>query len=177
MQAHLSVIDADGVLLPLSQMRSANKKHGNIGDVEVAQGGRITESWDGKYGKTYLFDELNELDDKLKLHPGAEVAGFITDGPPLMRDEVRDLIGSVELSTGTEVLIMGFDTWVQYKTEGLTEGELAALGNEWMVALVESLCQKRRAIAPIDEPCDVWVKELSLLVKKSGTGVKGGVDL
>jgi len=57
-----------GYLVPLSQMRSANKKHGNIGDIELSfspQGNDIIESWDAKYGKTYLRDELEELNEKL----------------------------------------------------------------------------------------------------------------
>lgn len=44
----------DGALRPLSQMRSANKKHGNIGDVEILEARQIIESWDAKYGKAYL---------------------------------------------------------------------------------------------------------------------------
>ncbi|MEO1185947.1 MAG: hypothetical protein AAFX46_15255, partial [Cyanobacteria bacterium J06636_27] len=46
-----------GNLRKLSQMRSANKKYGNIGDVEILQGNQIIESWDAKYGKSYLRDE------------------------------------------------------------------------------------------------------------------------
>jgi hypothetical protein len=46
---------SDGFLKKLSQMRSANKKHGNIGDIEITTGKRdslhIVESWDAKYGK------------------------------------------------------------------------------------------------------------------------------
>ena len=51
----------EGVLKPLCQMRSANKKHGNIGDIEIVKkhgGLEILESWDAKYGKPYLRDEL-----------------------------------------------------------------------------------------------------------------------
>ena len=44
----------DVTLKPLSQMRSANKKHGNIGDIELMEGHDIIESWDAKYGKSYL---------------------------------------------------------------------------------------------------------------------------
>jgi hypothetical protein len=36
-------------LKPLSQMRSANKKHGNIGDIEILEARQIIESWDAKY--------------------------------------------------------------------------------------------------------------------------------
>ena len=59
-----------GFLKPLSQMRSANKKHGNIGDIEVTTTEKslsIIEAWDAKYGKTYFRDELEELRDKIPL--------------------------------------------------------------------------------------------------------------
>ena len=35
-------------LKPLSQMRSANKKHGNIGDIELLEDRQIVEAWDAK---------------------------------------------------------------------------------------------------------------------------------
>jgi len=68
----------DRALKPLSQMRSANKKHGNIGDIEILQARQIIESWDAKYGKSYLRDELEELADKLEAHPAVVLAGFVT---------------------------------------------------------------------------------------------------
>ena len=52
-------------LVALSQMRSANKKHGNVGDIELMELSVIVEAWDAKYGKPYLRDELEELRDKL----------------------------------------------------------------------------------------------------------------
>ncbi|UJP05122.1 MAG: hypothetical protein LZF61_09825 [Nitrosomonas sp.] len=55
-------------LKPLSQMRSANKKHGNIGDVELLEDDEIIESWDAKYGKAYLRDELDEVMEKANNH-------------------------------------------------------------------------------------------------------------
>ncbi|PZO56049.1 MAG: hypothetical protein DCF15_09705, partial [Phormidesmis priestleyi] len=44
----------NSVLNPLSQMRSANKKHRNIGDIELLEDRQIVEAWDAKYGKSYL---------------------------------------------------------------------------------------------------------------------------
>ena len=41
----------DAEVVPISQMRSANKKHGNVGDVELTENGIIIKSWDAKYGK------------------------------------------------------------------------------------------------------------------------------
>lgn len=78
----MQAVQETGVLagkevLPLSQMRSANKKHGNIGDVEIIDNDQIIESWDAKFGKSYLRDELEELNEKLAMHPLVERAGFV----------------------------------------------------------------------------------------------------
>lgn len=73
-------------LQPLSQMRSANKKHGNVGDIELTIGNTIIEAWDAKYGKPYLRDELEELKDKLLLVPDVKIAGFITDNKIDLRE-------------------------------------------------------------------------------------------
>ena len=35
-------------VIPLSQMRSANKKHGNVGDIELKEAGGIVEAWDAE---------------------------------------------------------------------------------------------------------------------------------
>lgn len=32
--------------------------------------------------------------------------------------------------------------------------------NDWIKALAECLCQKRRGEAPIDEPCEHWIQNL-----------------
>ena len=67
---------ADLELKPLSQMRSANKKHGNIGDIELLENNEIVESWDAKYGKNYLRDEIDEVSEKLEYHEKVETVGF-----------------------------------------------------------------------------------------------------
>lgn len=46
----------DCELKPLSQMRSANKKHGNIGDIEILEKGNIIEAWDTKYVQQLIID-------------------------------------------------------------------------------------------------------------------------
>ena len=91
----------DGYLKPLSQMRSANKKHGNIGDIEVVaglQGMHIIESWDAKYGKSYLRDELEELKDKLGEHPETAVAGFVVNQTPDLTSEIADRTDELQRS-------------------------------------------------------------------------------
>lgn len=149
-----------GFLKPLSQMRSANKKHGNIGDIELTatQGNMdIIESWDAKYGKTYLRDELEELNDKLKSHPQTTLVGFVTDQKPNLKPEIKSRIEELQLIHETEIHILEFGEWVNYeiKKYGLNPD---TVGAKWMIAIAESICQLRRDIAPIDEPTTEWVE-------------------
>lgn len=149
-----------GFLKPLSQMRSANKKHGNIGDIEITmtQGNMdIIESWDAKYGKAYLRDELEELNDKLKSHPQTAIAGFVTDHEPNLKPEIKKRMDELELIHETEIHIMEFSEWVnfQIKKYGLDPDRV---GGKWMIAIGESICQMRREVAPIDEPTTEWVE-------------------
>lgn len=149
-----------GFLKPLSQMRSANKKHGNIGDIELTltQGNMdIIESWDAKYGKAYLRDELEELNDKLKSHPQTTIAGFVTDQKPNLKPEIKKRMEELELIHETEILVMEFSEWVNFeiKKYGLNPDKVGAI---WMIAIAESICQLRREIAPIDEPTTEWVE-------------------
>ncbi len=149
-----------GFLKPLSQMRSANKKHGNIGDIEVTltQGNMdIIESWDAKYGKAYLRDELEELNDKLKSHPQTKIAGFVTDQKPNLKDEIRKRIEELELIHETAIPVMEFADWVSTQIEKY-ELDSNKIGIKWLTAISESICQKRREIAPIDEPTAEWVQ-------------------
>jgi hypothetical protein len=149
-----------GFLKPLSQMRSANKKHGNIGDIELtATLGNmdIIESWDAKYGKTYLRDELEELNDKLKSHPQTTLVGFVTDQKPNLNPEIESRIEELQLIHETEIHILEFGEWVNYEINkyGLNPDKVGA---KWMIAIAESICQLRREIAPIDEPTTEWVE-------------------
>lgn len=156
----------EGELVPLSQMRSANKKHGNVGDVEISVESEITMSWDAKYDKTYLADELGELEDKLKTHPSVELAGFICNSEMNIDDTVRGKKNLIEVTYGVVVDLLTIDEWINERTKGLSNADLNDLGQKWILALAESFCQKRRAIAPIDEPCDRWIIDLDEHVKR-----------
>ena len=158
-----------GYLVPLSQMRSANKKHGNIGDVELSfteEGNEIIESWDAKFGKAYLRDELEELNDKLKYHPMAELAGFITDCEPNLKKEIIDRIQEIETLHSVKIEILSIRDWVisQIEKYNLDSNEIS---NLWIECIVESICLKKRDVAPIDEPTSVWVAELTHILEKS----------
>lgn len=150
--------DAD--VVPMSQMRSANKKHGNVGDIELTENGTIIESWDAKYGKPYLRDELEELRDKLLTHPDVIIAGFVCDAKVDMRRDINNRKDELELETGTEIHLFSFDEWIAFEVSELTSAQKNELGYKWLVAIVESFAQKRLEAAPIDEPCDSWINDL-----------------
>ena len=147
-------------VVPMSQMRSANKKHGNVGDIELTEDNIIFEAWDAKYGKPYLRDELEELRDKLITHPDVRVAGFVVNSPVDMRRDIVDRKNELQVETDTEIYLLSFDEWVDYETADLTQSQKNNLGYNWLIALVESFAQRRLALAPIDEPCDAWIHDL-----------------
>lgn len=147
-------------LVPMSQMRSANKKHGNIGDVELKDGRVIVEAWDAKYGKPYLRDELEELRDKILTSPGARLAGFIVDSEVDRRRDVINRAEEISLETGVEIELFSFDEWLAYQTKRIAKSELDKVAARWLIAVVESFAQRRLDIAPIDEPCEAWVSDL-----------------
>ncbi len=159
-----------GFLKKLSQMRSANKKHGNIGDIEITGGKRdclhILESWDAKYGKPYLRDEIEELHEKLQEHPETKLAGFVVDENPNLKREIKKRIEQLEQNHNVQIQIREFDGWVKQQSRrasSISEKQVARL---WLNAFAESLCQVRRDRAPIDEPADSWVRELRALAEK-----------
>lgn len=157
-------------LRPLSQMRSANKKHGNIGDVELLDHHLIVESWDAKYGKSYLHDELNELEDKLSFHESVEVAGFVTSEPPNMSDEIQSKIQDVTLCFGVEIQILSFRNWIYYQLNKLAiteKHDLNQVSIKWLEAYTETLALERIDIAPIDEPCQQWLESWIDILKNS----------
>ena len=150
-------------LKPLSQMRSANKKHGNIGDIELLENHEIIEAWDAKYGKDYLRDEIDEVSEKLVFHEQVELVGFVTTEKPKRDKEITNKIADIKALYELEVQILTFTQWVKLifgrviETDMITEEKLA---ENWLTAYVESLAQKRRTIAPIDEPCFEWINLL-----------------
>lgn len=150
--------DAD--IVPLSQMRSANKKHGNVGDIELTEDGIIFESWDAKYGKPYLRDELEELRDKLLTHPDCRVSGFVVDSDVDLRRDIVSRKNDLENETSTEIHLFSFDQWVNYEVSQLNTPQKNMLGYRWLKAVVESFSQRRLQVAPIDEPCDAWINDL-----------------
>jgi hypothetical protein len=152
-------------------MRSANKKHGNVGDIEVINGtadssGRtqVRIAWDAKYGKLELDREVLELRDKLADHGEIEAAGFVVD---VDHNELPQT--EYEIEGIGKIQVMGFDRWTAHcraPSELVDEERLFA--QEWLQAFVESLCQMRREIAPIDEPSIGWLRELTAAMRERG---------
>lgn len=148
-------------LVPLSQMRSANKKHGNIGDIELRQGKKIVESWDAKYGKEYLREEIEELRDKLMDHDSVKRAGFVTSKATKRYPEIQNQVQEVAESFGIELVILPFEDWAKEQTAKVRLRGIkseSALANQWILAYIETLSLKRPEIAPIDEPSVTWLK-------------------
>lgn len=155
----------DANVVPMSQMRSANKKHGNVGDVELAEGSVIVEAWDAKYGKPYLRDELEELKDKLLTHPEVRVAGFVVDSAVDRRRDIENRVNELMVETGTDIRLFSFAEWVEYETGSFPPSTKNIISYMWLKAVVESFAQKRIEIAPIDEPCDTWLEDLIKLIQ------------
>tara|TARA_B100000787_G_C16189951_1_gene296855 strand:- start:314 stop:1642 length:1329 start_codon:yes stop_codon:yes gene_type:complete len=151
-------------LTPLTQMRSANKKHKNIGDIEFLENNLITESWDAKYGKGYLREEIEEVAEKIADHEALETAGFVTTVSVERTEEISKRIEEIEALHDIELVIISIDDWVDLmyeralNTNVTTEDELS---RKWVAVYTEYLCQKRRHQAPIDEPCLSWVTALT----------------
>ena len=158
----------EGFLKPISQMRSANKKHGNIGDIEILETAEvmlISEAWDAKYGKANLREELEELSEKLLHHPECNIAGFITNIAPVQSEEILRRMSEIEDLHNCSIKIYSFFDWFDKEIKALVVDDFNAFNVNWLQALVESLCQRRRDIAPIDEPCEHWIKALIILLE------------
>lgn len=159
---------AAGTLKPLSQMRSANKKHGNIGDVELLLRHKspvIIEAWDAKYGKPDLGEEIEEIAEKLTDHPDCELAGFICDLKPNISEEMTARISEIEELHDVDLKLYSFEDFVADKLDKAIDRD--KFYRDWLVAFAESLCKKRRIQAPIDEPCHAWVASLSQALESS----------
>jgi hypothetical protein len=150
----------DAQLVPLSQMRSANKKHGNVGDVELVESKHIVEAWDGKYGKEYLRDELEELNEKLTSQRSVRLVGFICSGAPDRSSEILRRIEELQEIHDVKVVLTAFPDWVEFQKERADVVSDQALAEAWIRAYSESLSQERRGLAPIDEPCQQWLESL-----------------
>jgi len=157
----------DGSLKPLTQMRSADKKHGNIADIEVVDPNddfSIREAYDAKYGKSYLMNELQEVRGKLRRHPETDSVAFVTSSNPVVDDDVEDQIAALEEEFDITVTVTTFDDfWHRCRSQLEDRG---VNPTEWIEAYAETLCQQRRDKAPVNEPTRQWVEELTEIISK-----------
>ena len=165
MQVYTEEGYTDLELAEMSQMRSANKKHGNVGDIELRCGNRIKEAWDAKYGKSYLYDELGELQDKLEVNPSVSLAGFIVNDTLDLKPEIIERKDDISTITDTEIMLLSFKDWVAFKLKSVPNSEKDEFGRKWLVAVVETFARKRLHIAPIDEPCEDWLRDILQLIE------------
>lgn len=152
---------------PLSQMRSANKKHGNIGDVELVENGQIVEAWDAKYGKGYLREEIEEIVEKLVNHDSVKTVGFVTNVALERVVETQKRIDEIQQLYSVDLEILTYRKWVDRVYDIALADDLTTeskLSSTWFLTYCEYLSQKRRDIAPIDEPCLEWVTALRRLL-------------
>ena len=160
MQACMEMNFTELELSPMSQMRSANKKHGNIGDIELKEGRHIIEAWDAKFGKPYLYEEIGELCEKLETYPGVETAGFIVDKEANKSADILEKLEDAKAMTGTDIRIFNFSEWTEFKLKNVDGQNRDEFGRRWLTATIESFARKRINLAPIDEPCDGWLTDL-----------------
>lgn len=158
----------DTEVKPLSQMRSANKKHGNIGDIELLEGDQIVEAWDAKYGKGYLREEIEELKEKLQNHDNVKTVGFVTNVGIDREEEIQKRVNEIEQLYSISLKILTYPDWVNLIYEKVLSTEMATeieLSQKWFTTYCNYLAQQRRDVAPIDEPCSEWVKSLRTLIE------------
>lgn len=172
MHAFLQVLEdrqlLSGRLAPLCQMRTANKKHRNVADIEIVnEEGAILDAWDAKYGKPYLLDELYELEEKLEVKT-PEVVGFVVNRDPDIRQDIRQVMLSIQEAFGVEIHILALPNWLALQRARVgIDAERDIITKEWAMAYVETLCQRRRDRAPIDEPADQWVEDWIKLIEEA----------
>lgn len=156
-------------LRPLAQMRSANKKFGNIGDIELllAPNGQdeIIQAWDAKFGKSYMLEELGELTDKLGNHKNLQEVGFVVDGQPEIRTEIEDKLTEISDIYGVEVKLFSFESWLNYILSN-NRVEFDEIAMDWLLSYISYICLKKPDVAPIEEPTEVWLEELIAILKK-----------
>lgn len=157
----------EGFLVPLSQMRSANKKHGNIGDIEISfSKGKndIIESWDAKYGKTYLREEIEELNEKLENHSVAKLVGFVTNSKPDLKEEIKNRMEELELIHDIKILILTFHEWVYFQIDRYNL-DSETIVHEWLINIIKTITLNKEE-APIDEPTNLWIEELAIILDR-----------
>lgn len=151
----------DGSLKALTQMRSADRKHGNVGDIEIVAPDDeflVKEAIDGKYGHGLMLGELRDLRSKLNSHPETESVTFVTSTERDVSSEVSDKIDQLENDFEVNIDVRSLE---EHSQAVLKQYDHAGIHpDSWLTSYVETLTHQRRDIAPINEPTIDWVDTL-----------------
>lgn len=85
---------------------------------------------------------------------------------------ISDRIKEIEEMNETSKKILSFKEWIDFWCERIDKKEDINFMHTWLDFFVQSLCQRRRDFAPIDEPSEQWVIDLIALFK-SDQGTAG----
>ena len=72
----------------------------------------------------------------------------------------------ISKQSGTLVEIFSFRTWVRIQTGNMSPSQRDSLPKAWLKAVTESFGRKRLDVAPIDEPCDIWLADVGKALKR-----------
>ncbi|WP_152420229.1 DNA methyltransferase [Halorubrum distributum] len=151
----------DGRLKSLTQMRSADRKHGNVGDIEVVAPDdefHVKEAIDGKYGHGLNLGELRDLGSKLRSHPETESVIFVTSVERDLSSDVKEAINRLETNFNVNIDVRSLGKHSQAVLKQYDDAGIRP--DSWLTSYVETLTHRRRDIAPIDEPTIDWVDTL-----------------
>jgi hypothetical protein len=154
----------DRELRPLGQMRSANKKHGNVGDVELEVDGLLVEAWDAKFGKSDLRDEFEELSEKLEGHQEIRTAGFVITETLRNETQQRERAQDIGALHNVDIRVEGLDIWIRERIEGCATP--SAIKSRWLYWYALALAQRNPIDAPMDEPTIQWLAELGEILSE-----------
>ncbi|NEP84390.1 MAG: hypothetical protein F6K17_07110 [Okeania sp. SIO3C4] len=96
------------------------------------------------------------------------MAGFVTSVKLQRQSELISRCQELEEEFGISLEIITFTDWIKNKfNQAIKEGFMTEekLASAWLIAYTESLAQKRRNIAPIDEPCQQWLTTLKAILE------------
>ena len=104
-----------------------------------------------------LLDELHRI---VTTRIACSITGFVTEAKPDITPDIQARMDELSEIHEVEVRILSFKEWYQFWCERVGMNNDLGFAKQWLIAYVESLCQKRRTMAPIDEPSDEWVRDL-----------------
>lgn len=156
-------------LKPLAQMRNANLKNSNFGDVELVDDEEIVAAWDAKFDKSNMREELEELEQKFIMNSPPGRFGFVTSLEPDLSEEIRRRVAEISEDHVVELEIVKLSSWLERQFAVAVEVGVDPdlLSQLWVTNYAGSLAQRRREVAPIDEPCLQWMTELRHVLTKS----------